>query len=64
MLTPLAGVVLAITILTAAVIPMGTSNRSESVPVARVTMISKNQPWPFKSQITIKSCRTNPCVEV
>lgn len=61
MKTPIATLILTAAFLSAGAFAGNELQRAGRAHGANVTVIVKNQPWPVKGQITLESCRINPC---
>ncbi len=61
MKTPIATFVLTVAFLSAGAFAASEMKPAAHPPGANITIITKNQAWPLKGQITLEACRINPC---
>jgi hypothetical protein len=61
MKTPIATFILTVAFLSAGAFAGNQLKPAAGPHGANVTVITKNQAWPVKGQITLDPCRINPC---
>jgi hypothetical protein len=61
MKTPIATFILTVAFLSAGAFAGNELKLAARSHDANVTVITKNQAWPLKGQITLEPCRINPC---
>ena len=61
--TLIASVFLAAALLSAGAFANDTSSQLPDARLTNVTVITKNQAWPVKTQMTVEPCRIRRCVD-